>query len=220
MAYLNLWCPVFILAFNVFLQKLLKCEIIWIWLSWAQNANHRLAVNHGYKASTSSPPSHPKPFLWIDEAESIASRLKTQHLTDRKKNEPMNMVLANYWYKNLCSGYTWARKIERGTVYSLSARCVCHILETTSYLGSFGAFFFYSLWAELYCIKISGWPKSLLGLFHSILWKKPNEIFDQPSNSSSLPLLKSISFLLLLFFFLKSAEASYHGIRTWRALES
>ena len=137
-----------------------------------------------------------------------------------KKNEPMNMVLANYWYKNLCSGYTWARKIERGTVYSLSAWCVCHILETTSYLGSFGAFFFYSLWAELYCIKISGWPKSLLGLFHSILWKKPNEIFDQPSNSSSLPLLKSISFLFLLFFFLKSAEASYHGIRTWRALES
>ena len=84
---------------------------------------------------------------------------------------------------------------------------MCHILETTSYLGSFGAFFFYSLWAELYCIKISGWPKSLLGLFHSILWKKPNEIFDQPSNSSSLPLLKSISFLLLLFFFFKECRS-------------
>ena len=151
MAYLNLWCPVFILAFNVFLQKLLKCEIIWIWLSWAQNANHRLAVNHGYKASTSSPPFHPKPFLWIDEAESIASRLKTQHLTDRKKNEPMNMVLANYWYKNLCSGYTWARKIERGTVYSECLVCVSH-LRNNLIFGLFWCFFLlFSLsWAVLY----------------------------------------------------------------------
>lgn len=57
--------------------------------------------------------------------------------------------------------------------------------------------------SELYCIKISGWPKSLLGLFHSTLWKNLNEVFDQPSNSSSLPLLKSISFF---FFFFKECR--------------
>lgn len=50
---------------------------------------------------------------------------------------------------------------------------------------------------ELYCIKISGWPKSLFGLVYSILWRNPNEVFDQPSNSSSLPLLNSISVLVL-----------------------
>ena len=66
--------------------------------------------------------------------------------------------------------------------------------------------------SELYCIKISGWPKSLLGLFHSTLWKNLNEVFDQPSNSSSLPLLKSISF----FFFFQRVQrllimASGHG---------
>lgn len=171
-------------------------------------------MNHGYKASTSSPPSHPKPFLWIDEAESIASRLKTQHLTDRKKNEPMNMLLANYWYKNLCSGYTWARNIERGTFCLLSTWCVSDLRNNLI----FGLFWCFFLLFSLSCIvlKISGWPKSLFGLFYSILWRNPNEVFDQPSNSSSLPLLNSIS----VFCFFKSAEASYHGIRTWRALES
>lgn len=115
-----------------------------------------------------------------------------------KKNEPMNMLLANYWYKNLCSGYTWARNIERGTFCLLSTWCVSDLRNNLI----FGLFWCFFLLFSLSCIilKISGWPKSLFGLFYSILWRNPNEVFDQPSNSSSLPLLNSISVFCFLFF--------------------
>ena len=54
-----------------------------------------------------------------------------------------------------------------------------HQLDISEVLLVFGFVlcgFFFFFW-------ILGWPKSLLGFFHKMWWKNPNELFGQPSNS-------------------------------------
>ena len=40
--------------------------------------------------------------------------------------------------------------------------------------------------------KISGWPKSSLGLFHNILQENPNKLFGQSSTTLPFSLLKEV----------------------------
>lgn len=170
-------------------------------------------MNHGYKAHPS--PLLTLPVLWIDEAESIASSMENTVLDWQKKWANEYGISKIIDIRICAQGILGARKIERGTVCSLSAWCVSD-LRKQPHIWALWCFFF--ILSELSCIELKyqdGWGKFVSVFSRASYGKTWTEVFDQPSNSSSLPFKKH-----QFVFFSKSAEASYHGIRTWRALES
>lgn len=62
------------------------------------------------------------------------------------KNEPMNKLLANYWYKNQYSGFWQAKWRGWGKALIFTECLMCQITETISSLGPSWRF----LWAVLY----------------------------------------------------------------------